>query len=585
MPSRFVLTVVLATAALAAIVAPAAAVLSGENGRIVFSSGRDADADALAQLHLLPVPGSTGGGSVSPAITSFAAQHRHPTWSPDRTMIAYARGVPPSNFDIFVQDLTSPGSAPVNITNSNNVTDDRPAWSPDGTRIAYESEVADASGQTDVLIQNAPGGGGLANFTNTTTAGQFEGKPAWSPDSATLYYQKGDPNSASNTDIVKRPAAGGAETLAVSDSGLSEFQPSISPDGTKVCFTQSNAGFNNTADVLVAPITTPTSGGIAVSKDATLGDYNCTFSPDGTLVAYVNGTFGAGQLVMVRADNTSLFAIELAQDPGADNFDGNPDWAPDGRPDCPDSTVTTTPNTPVTFTVACTDTGPAYEQTDVLEFSGTDPANGTLTQDQAGQPFTYTPNAGFTGTDSFEVRSFDGLGFGIDRGTVTISVNQPTPPPPTARCGGRTATIVGTAGNDTLVGTNGVDVIAGLAGNDTINGRRGNDIVCGGSGRDRVGGGAGVDRASGGSGSDRVSGNSGNDRVSGDAGNDRVSGGTGRDRVSGGSGRDVLLGGTGRDSLSAGVGPDRLDGGANQDVCVGGLGRDSATRCERSSGI
>ena len=330
----------------------------------------------------------------------------------------------------------------MNITNSNNVTDDRPAWSPDGTRIAYESEVADGSGQTDVLIQNAPAGGGGINFTNTTTAGQFEGKPAWSPDSATLYYQKGNPNAASNTDIVKRPAAGGAETLAVTDSGISEFQPSISPDGTKVCFTLSNNGFNNTADVLVAPITTPTSGGIIVSKDLAVGDYNCTFSPDGTLVAYVTGTFSTGQLVMVRADNTSLIPVELAQDPGADNFDGNPDWAPDGRPECPDSTVTTTPNTPVTFTVACTDTGPAYEQTDVLEFSGTDPANGTLTQDQAGQPFTYTPNAGFTGTDSFEVRSFDGLGFGIDRGTVTITVSQAPPPTPTAKCAGRNATMV-----------------------------------------------------------------------------------------------------------------------------------------------
>ena len=57
------------------------------------------------------------------------------------------------------------------------------------------------------------------------------------------------------------------------------------------------------------------------------------------MIAYVNGTFSTGQLVMVRSDNSSLFPIELAQDAGGDNFDGNPDWAPDGRPECPDSTV------------------------------------------------------------------------------------------------------------------------------------------------------------------------------------------------------------------------------------------------------
>ena len=442
---------------------PAAAVLSGENGRIVFSSGRDADADALAALHLLPVPGSTGGGTVSPAITYIrcAAPPSHLVAGPDDDRLR-TRGF----CYVQLRHLRSgPHQSRVHAGEHHKLEQHhrRPArmvtgWHQDRLRERSRGRKR-PDGRTH--SERSRCGAAVTNFTNTTTAGQFEGKPAWSPDSATLYYQKGNPNAASNTDIVKRPAAGGAETLAVTDSGISEFQPSISPDGTKVCFTQSNNGFNNTADVLVAPITTPTSGGIVVSKDVALGDYNCTFSPDGTLVAYVNGTFSTGQLVMVRADNTSLFAIELAQDPGRGQLrrqprlgarraaglsrqhgHDDPQHARDvhGRP--------ARTRAPLTSRPTC------------WSSARTDPANGTLTQDPAGQPFTYTPNAGFTGTDSFEVRSFDGLGFGIDRGTVTISVNQPPPPPPTARCGGRTATIVGTAGNDTLVGTNGVDVIA-----------------------------------------------------------------------------------------------------------------------------
>lgn len=141
-----------------------------------------------------------------------------------------------------------------------------------------------------------------------------------------------------------------------------------------------------------------------MSKSATLGGSQCAWWPDGTLIAYVNGIFGTGRLVMVHA---SPFEIELAEAPG---FDGNPDWAPDGRPDCPDTTVITTPGTPVTFSVTCTDTGPEYERSLVKEFSDT-AANGSLEQDLAGDPFTYVPDQGFEGTDTFDVNSFDELGF------------------------------------------------------------------------------------------------------------------------------------------------------------------------------
>ena len=80
-----------------------------------------------------------------------------------------------------------------------------------------------------------------------------------------------------------------------------------------------------------------------------------------------------------------------------------------------------------------------------------------------------------------------------------------------ARCGGRVATLVGTAGRDTLRGTSGRDVIAGLGGNDVIEGRGGNDVLCGGAGRDTIRGGGGRDTLRGGPGRDRVSGGPGRD--------------------------------------------------------------------------
>jgi Tol biopolymer transport system component len=570
----------------ALLVAPATAgaVLSGENGRIVFSSGRLAG-DATAQLFLLPVPGSTGGGTVSDPITTASVQHRHPTWSPDRTKVAYAAGSPsctPNECDIFVLDLTTPGALPLNITNSPLVNEDRPAWSPDGSRIAYESEVTNGSNQLDILVDAAPFGSSDLNLTNS--AGVIDSKPAWSPDSQTMYYAVGNVNIAPNgtnndVKIFQEPADNsGTATELVHVSGGHAFQPSISPDGTRICFTLgTTAGLNNTASILVGPLSSPSSASPLASSGA--GDYNCTWSPDGFFVAYVTGTFSTGMLVMERSDNTSPIPVELAQDPGGNDFDGNPDWAPDGRPLCPDSTATTNVNTAVTITVACTDTGPAYEQSEVREFVTGEPTNGTATQNLAGDPVTYTPNSGFTGTDSFQIRSFDELGFGTDTGTVTITV-QAAPGRPgggaTPTCIGRTATVVGTAGNDVLVGTNGNDVIVGLGGSDRIRGGRGRDIICAGSGRDRL---------TGGGGNDRIGGGSGNDRVAGNRGRDSLSGSSGRDLLSGGAGNDSLRGGTGRDRLNGNSGRDRLNGGPARDQCNGSSGRDRASRCERVSNV
>lgn len=583
---------------------PAQAVLGGENGRIVMVSGRPPETDATARLYLLPVPSSIGGGTLSAPIVPAGGQYRHPSWSPDRTKIVFANGTA-GIYDLFVIDLEAE-TGPVQITptegaGANNLSADRPAWSPDGSTIVYEHQPS--PGSTDRHLRSQPANDLQLPIptTDLTAAGApFEGKPAWTPDSQTVYFHRGDPMTAGNSDIYRKPAAGGTETLAVPDSSISEAQPSISPDGNSICFTLTSGGFNNTADVVVASLANPGSG-LIVSKSVSAGDYNCTWSPDGQMIAYVNGIFGSGRLVMVRADNTSPFEIELAE---ATGFDGNPDWAPDGRPDCPDLAVETEFDQPVTFSAECVDTGPEYERTEVREFADSQPTNGTLEQQLAGDPFTYTPNAGFSGTDQFQVQSFDEFGFGTDEGTVTITVKpKPGGGGGQARCAGKLATIKGTPGPDILTGTPGRDVITGRGGNDLIIGLGGADLICGDSGndrlrggggkdrligargKDRLRGGSGADRLNGGAGIDQLFGERGNDRLAGGAGKDRLVGGPGKDRLAGGPGPDRLLGGPGKDRLFGGPGRDRLLAGPGRDVCKGGPGRDRAASCERRAGI
>ncbi len=83
--------------------------------------------------------------------------------------------------------------------------------------------------------------------------------------------------------------------------------------------------------------------------------------------------------------------------------------------------------------------------------------------------------------------------YAVDRGTKgpdsTFGYGEAIAP--SAPCGGRLATIMGTNKADKLKGTNRSDVIVGFNGNDRIEGLGGNDILCGNGGKDTLIGGKG----------------------------------------------------------------------------------------------
>ncbi|MGK2956366.1 MAG: TolB family protein [Solirubrobacterales bacterium] len=415
------------------------AVLGGTNGRILFTSGRDSadNNDNEAKLFLRTTVGSFAAGEVGPPIASApGVQHRHATWAPDRERIVYARGTPGSflteNYDIYILDITVPGGIPQPITNTGDgVTSDRPAWSPDGTKIVFDNEVGNNIGQRDLAMYDVASGN-TTSFTNTPAV--VESDPAWTPDSSEIFYQVGDPNGVNSLDLVKKPLSGGAQTDVAASVGTSEFQASVSPDGENICFTR-GSGFNNSTDIVTS---LANGGGQTVLSDDNLvtGDINCTWSPNGFQILYTRGIFSAGRLVMEKADNSEAFPNEITDD--LLNFDGNSDWAPDGSPLCDDVSVTTEVDQPVEVSLSCRDTGPNYELTNVQSTISEPPTNGTLNDIALPNPgtdttatVTYTPNAGFTGIDSFEFNSFDFRGFGPVRATATIEVTPKAIPPDT----------------------------------------------------------------------------------------------------------------------------------------------------------
>ena len=135
-----------------------------------------------------------------------------------------------------------------------------------------------------------------------TTGPPREFKPAWSPDSQFIYYAKDNP-SPQFLDIVKRPSTGGAEIPVQAASGIDEYQPSISPDGTKMCFTlQTTPGNSNTSNIYVTDaqgnvvkVTTSDSSRFTHTGQGSIADVR----PGDTVV--VQGQKGADGIVAAAA--------------------------------------------------------------------------------------------------------------------------------------------------------------------------------------------------------------------------------------------------------------------------------------------
>ena len=258
------------------------------------------------------------------------------------------------------------------------------------------------------------------------------------------------------------------------------------------------------------------------------------------------------------------------------------------------------------------------------------PAHGSLTLNADGT-FSYTPDGGYSGTDSFTYRADDGSA-SSSVATATITVNPVNdaprisgPPDRAVLASGRTGLLVFTVTDDLtsvsdlevtaiaddsglvprsgirLVGTGerralqitpatgrwgqAVITLRAADGNGarstasftltvlrlpacTIKGTPRDDVLVGTPGRDVICGGGG---------DDVIRGLAGNDVLRGGPGRDRIFGGDGRDVLIGRSGDDLLVGRSGADQLLGGVGDDLLRGGPGRDVLQGGPGTDART--------
>ncbi|MCT4555883.1 MAG: Ig-like domain-containing protein [Pelagimonas sp.] len=265
----------------------------------------------------------------------------------------------------------------------------------------------------DVLANDSDPEGGALTVTGATVD---TGTVTVNPDNTLTYTPPADYNGPATISYTIEDPAGNSATgevavtvEPVNDAPVAVDDTDTTEEGTPV--TIDDPSDNDTdpdGDPLsVTGVGTPTNG-------------TATLNPDGTVTYTPDPDFTGDDTIPYTVDDGNG-----GTDTGEIIVTVTPDGDPNTAPDAVDDASTTPMNTAVVIPVQVNDTDP---EGDVLSTTtATDPANGSVAVNADGT-ITYTPDADFTGTDTFDYTISDGNG-GSDTATVTVTVAAPGTPP------------------------------------------------------------------------------------------------------------------------------------------------------------
>ena len=199
---------------------------------------------------------------------------------------------------------------------------------------------------------------------------------------------------------------------------------------------------------------------ISVSSDGTSFTNVFTGKTSGTTLSAEKYSLSA-RFVRVTVNGNTENNWASITELSVDGFSNTPPQ--NNVPTADSKTISTNKGTPVQ--ISLTGTSPIPNDVN-LKFSVLSmPHNGKLATGTTSNSVTYTPNAGFSGTDSFTYKATDGQGVDSNIATVTITVNGAQNNVPTA--------------NNINIQTNaGTPVTITLTGTDPIH-RRHSKVLCG----------------------------------------------------------------------------------------------------------
>jgi TolB protein len=294
-------------------------------GVIAFASdraGNQTDGKTLQIWTMKPYLDSSGkfiAGNFT-QITSGPGDKTQPDWSPDGKKLLYVApgGSQTQGLDIYLLDLSTPGSQPVDL--SKHVGDDTdPAWSPDGKLIAFTGNVR-GDGILQLFMMNADG----SNLHRISTDLE-EYSPTWQPDMQWLLYVI---NASGNKYLYRRYMDTGYSYMTSTPSGYDSAeifgrfgqveQPKISPDGATLAYVQIKGPslFIFTADY--------NKRGAQFAKVTTTGkDQNPAWSADSQMIVFTSERDGNSEIYIMTAGG--LLQTNLTNNPGRDL---QPAWQP-----------------------------------------------------------------------------------------------------------------------------------------------------------------------------------------------------------------------------------------------------------------
>ncbi len=266
-------------------------------GTIAFVSDRDGN----NEIYLMNADGANPEN-----LSNHPADDRHPSWSPDGSMIAFASQRESDRFDIYLIDRETRATARLTDQGSNTL----PAWSPDGGRIAF---VSDRFGDKNIMVMNADG----SNQRQLTFDTSEDDQPTWSPDGNSIAYSS---NVNGNYDIHIINATDGTPiSTLTSDAGDNSGPAWLNvPGQSLLAFSSTRAG---NADIyLIDPLTAQ---GLRQITGDTTNEWGATWSPDAALLAFVSDRGDAGEqnIYTVTLDSGNLQRLT----PDGSN-DRDPKW-------------------------------------------------------------------------------------------------------------------------------------------------------------------------------------------------------------------------------------------------------------------
>jgi TolB protein len=147
-----------------------------------------------------------------------------PAWSPDGTMISFARTYPSEGYreEIWLMDSDGGRQRWIGIQGA------AAQWSPDGSRLIYASQ---RGGVYDIFTCSIEGGD-ERQITQTPAA---EGFPAFSPDGSRIAFARSADGSYAAWEVYVMDVDGGNE-CRLTDNAAYDSYPRWSPDGSLLCF-------------------------------------------------------------------------------------------------------------------------------------------------------------------------------------------------------------------------------------------------------------------------------------------------------------------------------------------------------------